>query len=77
MDNWRRLVVHYERHLHICSPVIRAFYHQHLRQAGKPPKVALVAAIQRWLTVLNAILRHNLPWDLCQQNLTFNTVTLR
>lgn len=45
-----------------CNPVIRAFY-QRLRQAGKPPKVALVAAMHKLLTILNAILRHNRPWD--------------
>lgn len=45
-----------------CNPVIREFY-QRLRQAGKPFKVALVAAMHKLLTILNAILRHNRPWD--------------
>ena len=45
-----------------CNPVIRAFY-ERLRQAGKPAKVALVAAMHKLLTILNAILRHKRPWD--------------
>ena len=43
------------------NPVIRTFY-QRLRQAGKPPKVALVAAMHKLLTILNAILKHQKPW---------------
>ena len=34
-----------------CNPVIRAFY-QRLRAAGKPPKVAVVAAMHKLLTIL-------------------------
>jgi transposase len=45
-----------------CNPVIRAFY-ERLRQAGKPSKVALVAAMHKLLTILNAILRHKRPWN--------------
>jgi transposase len=43
------------------NPVIRTFY-QRLRQAGKPPKVALVAAMHKLLTILNAIVKHQKPW---------------
>ena len=43
------------------NPAIRAFY-QRLRTAGKPPKVALTACLHKLLTVLNAIVRDNLPW---------------
>ncbi len=43
------------------NPSIRAFYRR-LRDAGKPPKVALVAAMRKLLTILNAILKHQLPW---------------
>jgi transposase len=43
------------------NPIIRAFY-QRLRQAGKPPKVALVAAMRKLLTILNAMLKHQQPW---------------
>lgn len=44
------------------NPVIHDFY-QRLRQAGKPFKVALVAAMHKLLTILNAILRHDSPWN--------------
>ena len=41
--------------------VLRAFY-QRLRAAGKRPKVALVAAMHKLLSILNAILRDQQPW---------------
>ena len=44
-----------------CNPVIRAFY-QRLRAAGKPPKVALVAAMRKLLTILNAMMKAQQPW---------------
>jgi transposase len=43
------------------NPVIRTFY-QRLRAGGKPAKVALVAAMHKLLTILNAILKHQTPW---------------
>jgi transposase len=43
------------------NPVIAAFYRR-LRTAGKPPKVALIAAMRKLLTILNAILRSQQPW---------------
>jgi transposase len=43
------------------NPAIRAFYRR-LRTAGKPPKVALVAAMRKLLTILNALLKHQTPW---------------
>jgi transposase len=43
------------------NPVIRAFY-QRLRAAGKPGKVALIAAMHKLLTILNAMLKHHTPW---------------
>jgi transposase len=39
------------------NPVIRAFY-QRLRQAGKPPKVALTACMRKILVILNAMLKN-------------------
>ena len=45
-----------------CNPVVRAFY-QRLVAQGKPKKVAIVACMHKLLTILNAIVRHNLPWD--------------
>lgn len=44
------------------NPVLRAF-HQRLRAAGKPPKVALVAAMRKLLTILNAMACHQRPWQ--------------
>lgn len=43
------------------NPVIAVFYRR-LRAAGKPPKVALVAAMRKLLTILNAIMRRQQPW---------------
>lgn len=44
------------------NPVIRAFYHR-LITRGKPPKVAIVACMRKLLTILNAMLRDNAPWQ--------------
>lgn len=43
------------------NPAIRAFY-QRLRAAGKAPKVALVAAMRKLLTILNAMMHHGARW---------------
>jgi transposase len=45
-----------------CNPIIRAFY-QRLRAAGKPPKVARVAAMHKLLTILNAMVKAQRPWQ--------------
>lgn len=44
------------------NPAIKAFY-QCLRAAGKLPKVALIACMRKLLTMLNAMVRSNMPWD--------------
>jgi transposase len=44
------------------NPVIRSFY-QRLRTAGNAPKVALVAAMRKLLTILNAMVHHGTPWQ--------------
>lgn len=44
------------------NPVIKAFYHR-LLEAGKPKKVALVACMRKLLTILNAMVKHNCPWN--------------
>ena len=44
------------------NPVIRPFY-QRLRAAGKAPKVALVAAMRKLLTILNAMVHAGTPWQ--------------
>jgi transposase len=43
------------------NPALRAFY-QRLRNAGKPGKVALVAVMRKLLTILNAMMKHQLKW---------------
>jgi transposase len=44
------------------NPVIKLFY-QRLVDAGKPKKVALVAAMRKIVTILNAIVRSDKPWE--------------
>jgi transposase len=45
------------------NPVIREFY-QRLLAAGKPKKVALTACMRKLLTILNAMARHDTPWQI-------------
>jgi transposase len=44
------------------NPVIKVFY-ERLRKAGKPAKVALIACMRKLLTILNAMVRDQAPWD--------------
>lgn len=44
------------------TPVLRAYY-QRLRDAGKPSKVALVAVMRKLLTIVNAMMKHQLKWQ--------------
>lgn len=44
------------------NPVIRAFY-QRLLKRGKLKKVALTACMHKLLTILNAMMRDNRPWQ--------------
>ena len=44
------------------NPLIRPLYRR-LREAGKAAKVALIACARKLLTVLNAMLRDNQPWN--------------
>ncbi|MBI2985437.1 MAG: IS110 family transposase [Deltaproteobacteria bacterium] len=44
------------------NPVIRDFYTR-LRAAGKVPKVALVACMRKLLTILNAMIKHQVRWS--------------
>ena len=43
------------------NPAIRDFYTRLCRR-GKPPKVALVAAMRKLLLILNAVVRDQVPW---------------
>ena len=45
------------------NPVIRAFFHR-LVAAGRPGKVAVIAAMRKLLTILNAMLRDRRPWQI-------------
>jgi transposase len=45
-----------------CNPVLKDFY-QRLLRAGKPKKLALVAVMRKLLTILNAIIRDQKPWQ--------------
>ncbi len=45
-----------------CNPALRSLYRR-LRDAGKPKKVALLAATRKLLTILNAMLKHQTPWN--------------
>lgn len=45
-----------------CNPTLKAF-HQRLIAAGKPKLVALIAVARKLLTILNAILRDQRPWQ--------------
>ncbi len=44
-----------------CNQAIKAF-HRRLRDAGKKPKVAIVACMRKLLTILNAMLKNKTPW---------------
>ena len=44
------------------NPVLAAFYRR-LLSLGKPKKVALVAAMRKLLTIVNALLKHHTPWQ--------------
>jgi transposase len=44
------------------NSVIQNFYRR-LRNAGKAPKVALVACMRKLLTILNAIIKHKTHWS--------------
>jgi transposase len=45
-----------------CNPMLKAFY-QRLLSAGKPKMVALIALARKMLTILNAIIRDQRPWQ--------------
>jgi transposase len=53
------------------NPVLAAAYAR-LRQAGKPPKLALTACMRRLIVILNTIVKTNTPWTLTP--LPHNTV---
>ena len=44
------------------NEVIKAFYDR-LIDSGKPKKVAMVACARKLLIILNAMVKHNTPWQ--------------
>ena len=44
------------------NPTIRVFA-ERLKNAGKPFKVVIVAAMRELLTILNIMIRENQPWN--------------
>lgn len=45
-----------------CNTAIKAFADR-LKQAGKPTKVVIVACMRKLLTIMNAMLKSNAPWE--------------
>jgi transposase len=45
-----------------CNPAVRPFYSR-LLAADKAKKVALVACMHKLLTILNAMVKHQAPWQ--------------
>jgi len=45
-----------------CNDVIRKFA-ERLKKAGKPPKVVIVACMRKLLTIMNAMIKNNTPWN--------------
>jgi transposase len=45
-----------------CNRAIKTFA-ERLKQAGKPPKVVIVACMRKLLTIMNAMLKHNASWN--------------
>ena len=44
------------------NPRLRVFYAR-LRNAGKPAKLALIAVTRKLVVLLNAIVKHQTPWN--------------
>ncbi len=45
-----------------CNPVIHTFA-ERLKAAGKPAKVVIVACMRKLLSIMNAMLKSNAPWN--------------
>lgn len=45
-----------------CNDAIKAFA-ERLKKTGKPPKVVIVACMRKLLTIMNAMLKNNTPWN--------------
>lgn len=49
-----------------CNPQIKAFYIR-LVQRGKPKKLALIAAMRKFITILNHLVRSQQPWRVAEE----------
>jgi transposase len=47
----------------VRSHPVRKTFDAHLRAAGKPAKVARTACMRKRLTILNALVKHHIPWQ--------------
>lgn len=45
-----------------CNDTLKAFADR-LKKAGKPPKVVILACMRKLLTIMNAMLKNNRPWN--------------
>ena len=45
-----------------CNPAIKAFA-ERLKKTGKPAKVVIVACMRKLITIMNAMLKNNAPWN--------------
>ena len=50
------------------NPVSKRFY-ERLCAAGKAKKVALTACIRKLLTILNALVKHQKPWQVQEESI--------
>lgn len=46
----------------LCNPIIKSFYHK-LVALGKNKKVAITACMRKFITILNAMVRDNVQWN--------------
>jgi transposase len=58
----RRVLYNAARTAALHNPIIRPLY-KRLRDAGKPFKVAIVACMRKMLTIANAMISTDRPWD--------------
>ena len=72
LDSVRRLLYMAVMTAMRFNPPIRAYY-QHLRDRGKPKKVAMIACMRKLLVCLNAMLKSQTSWDENKVTAVFQT----
>ena len=53
------------------NPVLKRFY-ERLCAAGKATKVALTACMRQLLTMLNAMVKHQKPWQVQEEAIAYH-----